>query len=146
MTDDLIARLDEYAAGLRQLQEQEEAALLDLQRRANTARKNVDRIKRAIFELTKDHPQRKRQAAKAVSMPSNETIDRVLCAIRDAKDEGATYEEIAEAANLSHDPVRRAVSVLREQEIVRRAGVRMPDRRHVFKMMVQPPVAEPAHA
>jgi Fic family protein len=140
--DELMVTLDEYAIGLRQLREQEEAKLEELRNRVRATEANIDRIGRAIRELTGEAAVEKVEAAAEPtqpkipqdhsSLPSAETIDRVLWAIRNNGD-GFTYSEIITQSGLSRDTVRRAVSELRAREVIRLAGAR--GRQRIFKLM-----------
>jgi hypothetical protein len=132
--DELTARLDDYIVGLRQLQEQEQARVDDLQTRLGAAKGNVARIEKAIRELygPQAKPQPKPKATR--SHVSDGAIERVLQVVVQAPN-GVVYDDIIEQTGLSHDPVRKAIQVLRDREEVRRAGVKEGTRKSLFKLM-----------
>jgi response regulator of citrate/malate metabolism len=130
-------RLDEFAAQLRQMVEQEEAELFDMEKRVKAKRQSVGRIYRAIRELTGENEkqQRKRKASGPKVAPSAESIQKVRAAFESAPGDSFSQEAVMEYTGLSHDTVRRTIAYLRESEVVRRAGMHPDTRKHMFKLM-----------
>jgi hypothetical protein len=130
----LESRLNEFAVGLRQIADQEEAELAELERRVKAKRKSVARVYRAIKELTGEEPPSKKKEPKPKGTPRESTLKATRDAVDATGDEGITLHGVIEATGLSHDAVRRALEVLRERDMVRLAG-KNENRAHVFKAM-----------
>jgi DNA-binding transcriptional ArsR family regulator len=131
-------RLDEFAVALRQMAEQEEAELFDLEKRIKAKRQNVGRIYRAIRELTGENERaktKKKVEAKKAVTPKPESIQKVRAAFDAQPEDGFTHEAIMEATGLSHDTVRRSIGYLRDTEVVRRAEVDPQTRKHYYRLM-----------
>lgn len=105
------------------------------------AQANVAKLTGAIAALkgdTQPKPQQRRRRAapgEGNGKVSQEAVDRVLHAITEAGDQGITKDGIQAATGLSHAPVGNALTLLRETERVRKAGVDGETRRHIFKVM-----------
>ena len=146
-----LMRLDDYLSGLQNLFDRESQRLEILRRDLSETSANVDQIKRmldaakvsakngngpteATAPKAKQRKSRNSTKRKPKIRASQETIDRVLWAIRQAGDAGITYKEIQDLAKISHDPVTRAVQILRNEGLVRKAGVN-DIKAHIFKAM-----------
>src|SRR3954454_16976880 len=112
----LESRLNEFAVGLRQIADQEEAELSELERRVKAKRKSVTRVQRAIKELTGEEPPPKKKEPKPNGTPRESTLKGVQDAVDEGGEEGVTLLGVMEATGLSHDAVRRALEVLRERD------------------------------
>lgn len=135
-------RLDDYASGLQQMLDQEQARLADLRSQTRDAERVVEKLQGAIRLLKSDKAKKVPTTRAAKSKPkyvgnrapSEEIMDAVLAAV-EAQPDGTTLNEVCTVTGRSHDPVRRALVVLREREIIRKSGQRPDSREHIYKLM-----------
>lgn len=144
-TPSIDQQLDDYAGGLQQMLDQELAKLADLRSQTAEVERVVNKIQQAIGVLKKPAPKTAtpkatriktgKKSKYAISNPPSEEIVAAVRAVIESRPDGVSMKEVVEATGRSHDPVRRAIYLLRSQEVVRQAGTRPDSREHLFKMM-----------
>jgi hypothetical protein len=125
-------KIMEYVAPLQALREQEQAKILHVRAQLHEFEENIKRLDRAISALTGEARSvgrpRKDEAAKPVKrstntwIPKQDVLDRIAQAVMDAEPKGITSPQVAENTGISYPSTKRAINVLRDQEIIRKAG------------------------
>jgi DNA-binding transcriptional ArsR family regulator len=129
-TDEELARL---AEPLQRLQEQTAAEVTSLEAKLAAARDRHRRVGRALRELLPQEPKPKRTKAKAKPvLVSDRVLNLVGGAIMDGHE---TVKDIIEATELSESSVGNAIRALREEESIRKAGVREGTMEAIYKPM-----------
>jgi CHASE3 domain sensor protein len=142
------ATREQVVGSVRTLLEDEERKYQRLRDQVEEARQRMDHLRKALDHLlaepgqaapakAKVQTQPRQRADGTVFRPRQQYLDQVVEALRDGP---LTNAQILERVSFSHDVVRRAIAVLREEERVRRAGrTGKTGRAHVYALMPERP-------
>lgn len=138
---------EQVADSVRTLLEDEERNYQALSDQVDVARQRVDHLRKALSHLVaepsrtapaKAPAQARQRADGTVFRPRQEYLDELVEALR-AAGGALTSEQILGRVSFSHDVVRRAITVLREEERVRLAGrAGKTGRAHLYALMPEP--------
>jgi hypothetical protein len=120
-TENLTPWAEEFATGLKARRDQEVAEADGMAQRLATKRDGIRRLDEAIRALTRTpHAPKKSYKKSGVRASTRKAIQD---AVERAGDEGTTLTRLIAETSLSTDTVRRALVILRADNVVRRAGV-----------------------
>lgn len=127
------SRLNEYAVGLEAMVEQEEAEATDLALKLQVKKDNIRRIREAIGKL-RGQDATTTKKVQHVNRMRHSTREAIVGAIRRAGEEGVTLGSLVEETGLGEETIRRGLRILRDENLVRRAGINEA-RENLFKAM-----------
>jgi DNA-binding transcriptional ArsR family regulator len=135
----MTKQMKEFADSIRAMRDQEDAEIEKLEAQIAHHRDLQKRMTKAIEALDPREAEAKGSSQRR-SMPSQEELKERMVAVwqvvRKNDAEGVTIKQIMEATGLTHSNVTTAIDALRQDEVVRKAGVGGPQNNaNVYKLM-----------